>query len=76
MAPRASGRMRPTGEDAVADIDVVHKRSGARIWFWVVLAIAALVILFLLLMGGDRTTEQQMNPVSHVPAASTPAWQT
>ncbi|HEY8536752.1 MAG TPA: hypothetical protein VIL25_09885 [Vicinamibacterales bacterium] len=64
----------------MADIDVVQKRSSARIWFWVVLAIAALLILFLLMMaGGDRTvTEPQRAPISHLPEAapSVAAWQT
>lgn len=60
----------------MADIDVVQKRSGARVWFWVILAIAALVILFLLMMGADTTvTEEPINPVSHLTAAAA-AWQT
>jgi bacteriorhodopsin len=61
----------------VADIDVVQKRSGSRAWIWLVLALIALAIILFMMMGPDATqTDNPVQPISAIPAATATGWMT
>ena len=61
----------------MADIDVVQKRSGSRAWIWLVLALIALAIILFMMMGQDATpTDNPVQPISGIPAATATGWMT
>ena len=39
----------------MADIDVVKTSKSSKTWIWVLMAIVALMVIWFLMMGGDRT---------------------